>query len=422
VDVRPTEGLASGVSSREVMVTTGREGRPTFAEEWLVAVLDSLDEAVDALDADGRIVAANPSAERLLDFIVGEWRDRSFAELRWGLHAVVGAAHAPVSADRDTVAATMSEHRARHRQVLAVEHSDHRRWLSVNTRYLPASVEDGRGVVVTITDVTDRVAAEEALREQLDVLERMNEDLRRANTVKDAFLAMASDELRNPIASLLGFAEMLDEDWDGVTDEERRTYVATIHTQARRLAGLIGDLLLATHLQSGTTILREPQEVRLEPIVTRAVAELGEPTPDRIEVSADLVAQVDPAHLVRIVASLVDNAVKHGERPIVVSAQQVGEDAEIRVCDAGPGVPPHFVPLMFDVFSQASTGTARLASGAGLGLMIAQGLARLNGGDLRYEKGDPAGASLIVRLPGAGRAEDGSEQTDPIASSRVSER
>lgn len=374
----------------------GGRKRPTFAEEWLVAVLDSLDESVIALDEKGGIVAANPAAEKLFAFVVGDWRGRPFDDLEWGFH---GQGDVLVDED-DPVTATLRDHEPRRREIVATICEGRRRWLSVSTRYLPEDVTDGPGVVVAATEITDLIRAEEALRDQLVVLESMNEELRRADAMKGDFLAMASDELRTPTASLLGFVEMLDDAWHDVDDEERRRLVAAMRVEARHLSRVVGDLLVASRLQGEKLQPEIVADVQVADVVDRALREIGA-VPDVVDVAADLRARVDPHHLRRIVASLADNALKHGARPIELIAYRDGDEVELRICDAGPGIAPDFVPEMFEAFSQGSTGMARRATGVGLGLAIAEGLVRMNGGAIHYEAHEPRGSCLVVRIPAA---------------------
>lgn len=89
-----------------------------------------------------------------------------------------------------------------------------------------------------------------------------------------------------------------------------------------------------------------------------------------------------------------------------VAVRADGGTVVIAVEDAGVGVPPEFVPLLFDRFSQASVGASRVAEGSSLGLAIVKLLVEAQGGEVWYEDARPAGARFCVRLPAAERRAD----------------
>ncbi|MBW3577809.1 MAG: PAS domain-containing protein [Actinobacteria bacterium] len=137
--------------------------RPRFTEEFLVAVLDALDEGVIAFDALGRLIAANPSAVRMLDMDLEAMRGRPVTDL----------AHTPLRGDGTAMPA--HEHPVVHTLRNGVEVTGmvmglrppigDPRWVSANTRLMPATEESPqRGLVLSFTDVTDRLRAEAALR------------------------------------------------------------------------------------------------------------------------------------------------------------------------------------------------------------------------------------------------------------------
>ncbi len=383
--------IAPGGADEPVGSSPPPGGRPEFGEDWLVAVLDSLEEAVVALDATGHFIAANPSAERLLGFSVNDVRGRPFVDIGWdGVESVFEA---------DPVTATLDDGTPRRNVLVRLTYEGDLRWLTVNTTVLPLMSGESRpGVVVSMNDVTGEVLAQEALREHAAELERVNERLRRADALKADFLAMSSHELRTPLASLLGFVGVLDGDWDALDDDARREHLRAIGRQARELHGLVDALLMASQLESGTIVVR-PELVPVALLVRRSLVAAPDTQRVDVEVPLHLVARIDPDHGRRVLSCLIDNAATHGEPPVEVQAHEEGRMVEVRVRDRGPGVSPAFVPHLFDRFAQASTGTARRAGGVGLGLAIAHELAVLNGGTLAYEPNAPAGACFVLRVP-----------------------
>jgi signal transduction histidine kinase len=207
------------------------------------------------------------------------------------------------------------------------------------------------------------------------------------------FIAVASHELRSPIAGVVGAAETLEVGWDRLSECDRRQLVSLLVRQSRRLSRLVDELLELSRLEAGGVVV-DLQPIEVGPVALAAAEEAG--VGDLVvSCPAQTMVTADPNHLRRILVNLLVNADKHGARPIVVECGPAGDRVEVRVIDAGAGVPGEFVPRLFDRFSRA----APTPTGAGLGLAIVEGLARLGGGDVFYRPGRKGGAVFGVRLP-----------------------
>lgn len=276
-----------------------------------------------------------------------------------------------------------------------------------------------RLVAEILTNALERRVAQRALSRAADQLrrhaaelQRANERLRRADTVKADFLSMTSHELRTPIASILGYSEMLVSDWCTLDERTRRNAIEAIDRHGRRLYRLVDDLLIESRIAS-RTLQPTSETASLAEVVRDALDQVPTPADVRadvhVEIPAHITVRVDREHACRMVAQLVSNAVTYGAPPITVDARRVDGIVELRVGDEGAGVPDEFVPHLFERFSQASTGIQREASGVGLGLAIVRGLAELNNGTARYEPPGsrpqvagrhPTGGCFVVVLPG----------------------
>jgi len=246
--------------------------------------------------------------------------------------------------------------------------------------------------------VVERMRAQEAQGVYAADLERANAELQVLNELKSDFLATVSHELLTPLTPILGFAALLTRQWEGLTDAQRLQFAEEIEAKARALAALIDEVLIMARLE-GRTLQARQQRLALRDVVDRAARH--HPAYDvsvRIDVPEDLDVMADREHLQRIVNVYIDNALKYGRAPVDVSAAVVGDTVELRVCDHGDGVPEEFVPFLFEKFSQASTGSTRTATGLGLGLSVARGLAGLQGGEVWYEQGSDGGACFAVRV------------------------
>lgn len=223
---------------------------------------------------------------------------------------------------------------------------------------------------------------------------RATQDVEEASELKSRLLSVVSHDLQAPLVSIEGFARIMLEDWEELSDERRLSYLERIVRQTDRVQRLVRDLMTMSRLEAGR-IRPEPSDVRLAEAVREDVRDL-EVDGVAVHVPDHLRVLVDRDHLSRIVTNLLTNAVKYGEPPIDVTGVAVDDRVVLRVRDHGKGVPEEFVDELFGRFTRAPSG----AEGTGLGLSIVSGLVAANNGEIRYEAADP-GASFAVDLPSA---------------------
>jgi signal transduction histidine kinase len=223
--------------------------------------------------------------------------------------------------------------------------------------------------------------------------------LERADEVKTNFVALAAHELRTPVASIKGIVDTLHARGAQLDDERTAELEALLRQQADRMATLVEQLLDLSRLDAeAVPIQPRPLAIRqrVEELVGNAA---GERRPEvRVDVAPDLAALVDPAAFDRIVTNLVVNALRYGSAPVVVTAEQSDRHFRLAVEDRGAGVPPEFVPDLFERFTRSEETRLR-AGGSGLGLAIARSYAQAHNGDLFYERADPHGARFQLVLP-----------------------
>jgi signal transduction histidine kinase len=223
--------------------------------------------------------------------------------------------------------------------------------------------------------------------------------LERADEVKTNFIALAAHELRTPVTSVVGFAETLVRREHELPEGVREELKQGLLQQSQRMRNLVEQLLDLSRLDAEAVEIRpEPLEVlsRVEEIVAAAAGDRADDV--RIAVPAELEATVDPAAFDRIVSNLVVNALRYGAPPVLVGAEHRDRHFRVSVEDRGSGVPPDFVPQLFERFAR-SEATRSQAVGSGLGLAIAASYAKAHGGDLLYEPAAPHGARFELVLP-----------------------
>ncbi len=226
-----------------------------------------------------------------------------------------------------------------------------------------------------------------------------------ASRLKDQFLAVVSHELRTPLNSILGWADMLSK---GMLEGAKRDRaLQTIRKSAKRQAHLIDDLLDVARIASGKLQL-DRALVDLRDVVRDALLVAQPSAAEKnihIELDADpWIGQVygDGARLQQVASNLLSNAVKFtpANGAVHVRLCRAGTSGEMIVTDTGQGIPPAFLPNVFEPFRQVDGSTTRVHSGLGLGLSIVKNIVEAHNGSVSvHSAGVGRGATFIVRLP-----------------------
>jgi signal transduction histidine kinase len=220
---------------------------------------------------------------------------------------------------------------------------------------------------------------------------------RRASELKTRFVAFASHELRAPVAGIHGVTSTLRNRSGELQPAQVALLQETLYRQSDRMRHLVDQLLDLSRLDSDAVEIRT-RRFRVRERIESVVREVASGENDRVEldVPGELETVADPEAFDRIVANLVTNAFRYGAPPVRVTAQQLDTHFRLWVEDRGAGVPPEFVPRLFERFSR---GLAPGEGSSGLGLAIAQSFAQAQGGRLLYEDAAPTGARFQLVLP-----------------------
>ena len=248
----------------------------------------------------------------------------------------------------------------------------------------------------------------DALREVADIA---RQEAEAANRAKAAFLATMSHEFRTPLAAIIGFVDLLNDELAGPLTAVQRNYLTRIGRASAHLLRLIEEVLTISQVHAGRGSIHIEQ-VDLSEIV-RDVAELIQPLvgAKKIALAVDLpdapvLFATDAAKFRQIVLNLAGNALKFTSKGEVRLSLAVEERAIVlRVRDTGVGVSTEEAERLFESFWQAGSPNTGQAKGTGLGLAITRQLAQLMGGEVSVESTPGHGSTFTVRLPRL-RAED----------------
>ena len=235
-------------------------------------------------------------------------------------------------------------------------------------------------------------------------LEAVNLKLNELNHLKDVFLSTASHELKTPLTSVIGYAELLDDNEDRMTRDQRGEFLRRLRAEAGRLLGLIEDILDLTRIESGKLTLRRVSMSANE--VARAAVETARSLADKhgVELAERLDADLphvalDEVKMRQVLVNLLVNAIKFSSMGgrVVLETLRDGEFLRIQVSDRGEGIAPGDATHIFELFGQGTRGPQ--AGGLGIGLHLVKRITELHGGHVGVNSRVGEGSTFWLRLP-----------------------
>jgi signal transduction histidine kinase len=355
------------------------------------ATLDNLSEAVAVFASDGRLRLFNPAFAqmwKLSPTLLGEHPH---------IEAVIEASRPLHAEDQDWAALRGAITGMERREPVAgqIERSD---GSVVECATLP--LPDG-ATLVTFQDVTDTVNIERALRERAEALEA-------ADRLKNDFVHHVSYELRSPLTTIIGFAQMLEDKSAGGLSDKQREYLGYITGSSAALLAIINDILdLATIDAGAMTLTLGSIDIR------RTMEAAADGIRDRLkenDITLDIrtgpdvgTLMADERRVRQVLYNLLSNAI--GFSPpggtVTLSAERQEGSVVFSVRDHGPGIPTELQERVFDRFETHTTGSRH--HGVGLGLSIVRSLVELHGGTVKIDSGAGRGTAVACAFP-LGRA------------------
>ncbi|HTD56964.1 MAG TPA: ATP-binding protein, partial [Silvibacterium sp.] len=332
----------------------------------LTALLDSMQEAVIAVDPAGRISWSNTKMQRIAP-----------VAMRQG-QALVHAVRDPeVLACVETA---LHDRQPRSGKATSVAPT---RVFEVNAAPTP-----GGGAVAVLHDVTE---------------------IERADRTRRDFIANVSHELRTPLTSISGYVETLLEDTMDIPAHARE-FLATILKNANRMTRLTEDLLALASVESGD------YKVKLQPVSAATLVHDAIESLTGMVLDSDVtlesagacssVVLADEDALTQVFGNLVENAMKYGKsgKRVLVGAREMDGYVEFSVEDFGPGIGSEHLDRIFERFYRVDKARSRESGGTGLGLAIAKHIVLAHGGTIRVESELGSGATFLFTLPLASAA------------------
>ncbi len=342
-------------------------------------LLESIAEAVCAVDADGRVASLNPGGRRLLECSREDVVGRPLCAVV--NHSEEGGPQ--YSAQNSPLLQPLSDYQ-RHQGYCEVVSESGRRF-PVQFTAAPLLNVEGKpsGAVIALVDLTDQ---------------------RRVEQMKHDFLSVVSHELRTPLTALHGALGMLNTGRLGTLEDTGRRMLQIAVNNASRLIRLINDILDFERLQAGTVLLNQGQCSGLA--LARQSVEAMQTEAERAGITLSVSGEAanftgDPDRVLQVLRELIANAIKFSPRRgiVAVTTAELGNEVRFSVRDRGVGVAADKHDLIFRPYHQGDASDSRSKGGTGLGLAICRMIVEAHGGRLWVESLPDQGSNFIVAMP-----------------------
>ncbi|WP_035340081.1 ATP-binding protein [Alkalihalobacillus hemicellulosilyticus] len=334
-------------------------------KEQLARILGSMADGVITLNKYGKVVLANPPAERFIQswsFEQGQIRQEEKLP--------------------DTI-------RTLFEQVVTFEKEQ------------TTEIEvQGRSWTILMTPLYDQ----NVIRGAVAVFRDMTEERRHDKLRKD-FIANVSHELRTPISMLQGYSEAIIDDI-AQSDEEKKEMAKIIYDESLRIGRLVNELLDLARMEAGHVELHA-EHIQLHPFVEKVVRKFqGLAKEQNIALSLDATkldkeATIDPDRIEQVLTNLLHNAIRHTSEQghVTLRVRSFDEGTKFDVLDTGSGIPEEDLPFVFERFYKADKARTRSRGGTGLGLAIAKNIVEAHNGHISVHSKLNEGTEFTFFIP-----------------------
>lgn len=261
------------------------------------------------------------------------------------------------------------------------------------------TLDDYPYLIESFTDITERKAAEEALKEAKTAAEA-------ANRTKSEFLANMGHELRTPLNAIIGFSELMAEGATGELSERQNKYMNNVLKSGKHLLNLINDILNLSKIEAETLEMSYTKvDIHslmdtINSLITQIAAKKSMVVTIKVD---DTLSKIDAdgEKFKQILYNLATNAVKFSpkESEIIIEAKKAGEFVQIEVTDNGIGIAEEDRSKLFKPFVQIDSSHKREYEGTGLGLALVKKFTQMHGGDVWFKTEVEKGSTFYVTLP-----------------------
>ncbi|MFA5803208.1 MAG: PAS domain S-box protein [Melioribacteraceae bacterium] len=272
--------------------------------------------------------------------------------------------------------------------------------LWVQTDKLPYRNSHGNivGIIGFTIDITERKNAEEKIQ-------KMNEELKELNSTKDKFFSIVAHDMKTPFQGLLGYSQILSEEYETLSEEERKYFIKSIDELSKNTYELLDNLLIWSRIQTGR-IAFNPNVFNLYQELSPTVSLLTQTAKNKnitIDYLIDkkIFVNADKNMLSTVIRNLIANAIKFTKRggKIIISSKRVEKFVDISVVDNGVGIKKENLSHLFKIGQNVSTKGTEDEEGTGLGLILCKEMIQMHGGKIWVESELDSGSKFIFSIP-----------------------
>ncbi|MCB0115905.1 MAG: PAS domain S-box protein, partial [Caldilineaceae bacterium] len=386
--------LEQRVAERTAELKAGEEALRA-SEERYRTLITTMSEGIVLQGRDGAIHTCNEAAAQILGLSMDQLLGRTSADSRW---RAVHEDGSPFAGETHPAMVTLSTGEPCSDVIMGVYKPDGElRWISINSRpvFKPGQ-KLPEAVVVTFSDVSQRIEAEQALERALQHEKELGE-------LKSRFVSMTSHEYRTPLAAILATTETLSRyrsRMDAAQVDER---LDRIRTQVMHMKGLVEDVSQLERIQAGRMPFK-PEETQLDVLCLEIIEEVQATSRRHDRIAFDcpqrpVFADIDVQLMRQIIANILTNALKYSTEGQAVrfSLTQDDETITLSIADRGIGIPEEDMAHLFDPFHRGNN--VGVISGTGLGLSIAKQALKLHNGSVEVNSRLGEGATFTISLP-----------------------
>lgn len=347
------------------------------------AILTSVGDGVVAVDKDGVVLLANPSALNMLGLTSNELIGKRYvdvvpAEDEHGNPITPAERAAMMSIAQNKVINTTMTYLRKDKSKFIVS--------TVNTPLFISGVLTGD--VIAFRDITSE---------------------RQIDKAKTEFISLASHQLRTPLSTINWYTESLLSGENGTISDNQKTFLEEIYSAGQRMVTLVNSLLNVSRIELGTFVI-EPVETDLLKFLQSEVAGLSvQAKLKNIQIifspqSDHPTIPIDVKLMQMVIQNLISNAIKYSpdQTIIDISITNHDETVTIAIVDHGIGIPLHEQNKIFTKLYRAGNAKAKISDGNGLGLYLAKMIMDQSGGSLRFESVEGTGTTFYIDLPTSG--------------------
>ncbi len=242
------------------------------------------------------------------------------------------------------------------------------------------------------------------IKRQKDLVETRNQELQQMNDLKNKFIGMAAHDLRNPLASIQGFSDLVLTE-DGLEPSERKHFLEIIHSSSTQMLNLVNDLLDVAVIESGNLDLNRAPGMLSE--IVRARLEIFHPIAHKkgMNIHANMMDEgtcsIDINRIGQVIDNLISNAIKFSPQGSKVEVTEASGDGfvSVSVKDEGPGLSKEDQESMFQDFKKLSARPTGDEGSTGLGLAIVKRIVEAHDGDIHVASKAGEGSTFTFRIP-----------------------